>query len=326
MNHRERFVRTLTGKTVDRVPFIKVFGGTNAVLPRWEQECPGIGERIDELLGFEGEFRGWQVPPVDMNPSNLGPEEVLEDTAEKRIIRKGHGAVELTMKGVDFGFRFLEFPVKTRDDWHRVKDRHMDGDDPGRFLPTWPDFVKRYRTREVPIQLTHRGVYGFCRNLMGDEALALAFYDVPDMVHDMMTTYTDMALVVWEKMCAEMDFDLIECWEDMASKNGAFISPAMFREFMKPQYQRIRAFADAHDIEIVLVDSDGYIDKLTALMLEAGVTAMYPYEVQAGCDAAGMLDEHPALGIVGGLDKNVMARGTRAIDIEMERARALIRK
>jgi len=131
---------------------------------------------------------------------------------------------------------------------------------------------------------------------------------------------------VWEKMCAEVDFDLIECWEDMASKNGAIISPAMFREFMKPQYERVRAFADAHGIEIVLVDSDGYIDDLTELMLEAGVTAMYPYEVQAGCDPMRMLDRYPTLGIVGGLNKNVMAQGTGAIDAEMERARTLIRK
>ena len=53
MTSRERFVRTLTGREVDRVPFIKVFGGTNAVLPRWEEECPGISRSIDELLRFE---------------------------------------------------------------------------------------------------------------------------------------------------------------------------------------------------------------------------------------------------------------------------------
>ena len=31
MNTRERFVGTLCGEPVDRVPFMKVFGGTNAV-------------------------------------------------------------------------------------------------------------------------------------------------------------------------------------------------------------------------------------------------------------------------------------------------------
>jgi hypothetical protein len=30
------------------------------------------------------------------------------------------------------------------------------------------------------------------------------------------------------------------------------------------------------------VDSDGYIEELTELMLESGVTALYPYEMQEG--------------------------------------------
>ena len=46
MNDRERFVNTLTGRPVDRVPFIKVFGGTNAVLPGWEREYPMPWERL----------------------------------------------------------------------------------------------------------------------------------------------------------------------------------------------------------------------------------------------------------------------------------------
>ena len=35
LTHRQRFVRTLTGQEVDRVPFIKLFGGTNAHLREW---------------------------------------------------------------------------------------------------------------------------------------------------------------------------------------------------------------------------------------------------------------------------------------------------
>ena len=38
MNTRERFVGTLMGEPVDRVPFIKVFGGTNAAHKHWEDE------------------------------------------------------------------------------------------------------------------------------------------------------------------------------------------------------------------------------------------------------------------------------------------------
>ena len=42
MNARERFVKTLTGEPVDRVPFMKIFGGPNATHPEWEREYPGL--------------------------------------------------------------------------------------------------------------------------------------------------------------------------------------------------------------------------------------------------------------------------------------------
>ena len=50
LTHRERFVRTLTGREVDRVPFIKVFGGTNAMLGEWEAQCPGLTGNVDREI------------------------------------------------------------------------------------------------------------------------------------------------------------------------------------------------------------------------------------------------------------------------------------
>ena len=105
---------------------------------------------------------------------------------------------------------------------------------------------------------------------MGDQslALALAFYDDPELVHDILNTYTTTVMRIWDKMTAVLDFDLIECWEDMAYRSGALVSPAIFRNFLQPQFRKIRAYADAHRIPIVLVDSDGFIEPLTALIQE----------------------------------------------------------
>ncbi len=85
------------------------------------------------------------------------------------------------------------------------------------------------------------------------------------------------------------------------------------------------AFAAEHNISILLVDSDGYIDDLAALMLEAGITAMYPFEVGAGCRVEEVRARHPTLGIIGALEKEAMIRGKAAIDREMDRARRLIK-
>ena len=71
---------------------------------------------------------------------------------------------------------------------------------------------------------------------------------------------------------------------------------------------------------------DGYIEELTGLMLEGGGTALYPYEIGAGNDPARVLDRYPGGGGSGGLSKEAMYEGTEAIDAEMDRARALIRK
>ena len=162
---------------------------------------------------------------------------------------------------------------------------------------------------------------------MGDQslALALAFYDDPELVHDILNAYTTTVMRIWDKMTAVLDFDLIECWEDMAYRSGALVSPAIFRNFLQPQFRKIRAYADAHRIPIVLVDSDGFIEPLTALILKSGVNALYPFKMQSGNDTAKMLRMHPALGALGGLDKRVMSHGQAAIDAELKRARELIR-
>ena len=325
MTDRERFVRTLTGRPVDRVPFMKIFGGANAIKPHWEDEHPGIGECIDERLGFEGRGRGWDRPPVNTDLSRTGPVEILEETDEHVTRRFRTGKVEVTRKGGDYNRHTVEWPVGDRASWERVQAEHLDPDDPSRFPTNWPGLVAEYADRDWPMQLTHRGAYGFPRELVGDENLAYLFYDDPALVHDILNTYTDVTIAIWEKLVADVEFDLIECWEDMAFRDGSLISPRMFREFLAPQYGKVATFAKEHGIEIILVDSDGYVEELTALMQEAGVTALYPYEVQSGNDVARVRARFPEFACLGGLDKQVMARGKGAIDAEIERARELIK-
>lgn len=304
---------------------MKVFGGTNAVLPHWEREHPGLRQEIDRILRFEGRYRGWDCAPVNMDVSCVSQWEVLGEDEEQRIAKRPDGTVRVFRKETDYHGHIIEYPVKTRADWERVRKEFLDPDDPSRFPADWLDrYVPLYRDRDWPLQLTHRGVYGFARLMMGDEALAFAFYDDPILVHDIMDRYTEFAITVWGKMVKDVDFDLIECWEDMASKNGSLISRAMFDEFMAPNYRRLRVFAQAHNIEIILVDSDGNIMDLAEWMFDAGVNAMYPFEVLAGNDVGRLRKVLPEMGVIGGLRKEAMAEGADAVEAEMERAESLI--
>lgn len=326
MNTRERFVKTLIGEKVDRVPFIKVFGGTNAAHKEWEAEYPGIGNTIDKVLGFEGKYRGWETTPVNMDASKMDEPITIKETDDIHVQRDGDGVVYQFYKQGDYDRHAIEWPIKTMSDWNVYKTRFLDPDDTERFPTNWNELVEEYKTRDYPLQLTHWGVYGFARKKMGDENLAYAFYDNPKLVHDIMNYYTETAIHIWEKMVKDVDFDLIECWEDMAYKSGSLISPKTFREFITPCYKKISAFAREHGIKVILVDSDGFIEDLTELMLEGGVTALYPYEALAGNDVARTLDRYPRVGIIGGLRKECMYEGKEAIDNEIEKARKLIKK
>lgn len=127
---RERFVRTLTGQDTDRVPFMKIFGGTNDVLPAWERDYPGLHTYIDELLGFEGGYRGWRITPVNFDLCGEIETEVLSEDAQSAVIRYSYGKVVRQNKGTDYHQHTLEYPVKSREDWDRIKSRYLDPADP----------------------------------------------------------------------------------------------------------------------------------------------------------------------------------------------------
>ena len=148
-------MRVLTGQPTDRMPFIKLFGGANAVVPDRDREAAGVGEHIDEWLQFEGPYRGWQIASVNTYLSALGPDEVLVDNESERIVRSGEGEVRRWRKQGDYHTQPLRFAVADRNDWDRVKSRHLQADDPARFAPDWPAEVECLRVRNYPLQLTH---------------------------------------------------------------------------------------------------------------------------------------------------------------------------
>ena len=87
MTTRERFVRTLLGQEVDRVPFMKIFGGDGAVNRAWLKERPLLPTYIDELLGFEGGYRGWRTVPANYWLCGEITQEVLFETQDTLTVR-----------------------------------------------------------------------------------------------------------------------------------------------------------------------------------------------------------------------------------------------
>ncbi len=122
----------------------------------------------------------------------------------------------------------------------------------------------------------------------------------------------------WAEICGDLEPDCVLIWEDMASKTGSLISPAMFREFMTLYYVRIIDFFKQYGIKNIHVDSDGYIEDLLVLWDEVGVTGIFPIEIQAGNDVLQIRDNFPTFQLLGGIDKRILTTYKRAADIDDE--------
>jgi uroporphyrinogen decarboxylase len=130
---------------------------------------------------------------------------------------------------------------------------------------------------------------------------------------------TTVYLTVFEKVAQEVQVDVIHMWEDMCYKNGPLISPRHWDEFLGPNYRRLKAFAQDHNIPIISVDTDGDPDLITPPMMDAGANLLFPMEVAAGCDVNEWQEKYPTLAMMGNIDKRALAQGPEAIDRELAR-------
>jgi hypothetical protein len=265
----------------------------------------------NDSAAMEGHSRfGIRLGPV----SGLAPK-VLEDNAEYRIVRDILGRRTKLCKSSGTVPLPLEYPVRTMDDWQRIKP----------WYEYREDRVNREKLLEMKRQqeqgcLTIVGMLGGFdepRQLMGEEEICVSFYEQPEMIEDMLTTFADTAVRVLERVVEVMPVDCLFVHEDLAGKSGPLIGPKQVRQFILPYYRRIWDFLKVHGTRIFSQDSDGMIEPVIDDFLACGVNAFFPFEPGAGMDMVRSRKKYGRrFAVKGGIDKYAL-RGTKE-DIRRE--------
>jgi len=323
MTDRERFLAVFQFRPFDRCLMWEM-GPWESTLERWRAE--GWDGRENFGVTYRHDRRDQVILDRAMLPRF--ERRVLHDDGRVRLLVDERGVTcrELVERTETSMPNWLEFPVKDRASWKEMKRRY-DPHDPARYPADWEERKREWAARDYPLQLhggRDTGFFGPIRGWMGPERAMLTFYDDPTLIHEMMDFIADFTIEVMRRALDEVEFDSMFFWEDMAYKTGPLISPAMFREFMLPRYQRVTAFLRSRKVPVIMVDSDGRIDDLIPLWIEGGVNAIYPFEVAAGEDVVALRRRFPRLGMWGGVDKRALAAGRAAIDAELARVMPLI--
>jgi uroporphyrinogen decarboxylase len=252
--------------------------------------------------------------------------QVLSEDGQTRLLRDRDGILkrELTVYNTSSMPQFLRFPVETRQDFLNLLPR-LDPDTPERLSPRWRQLCSAYAQRDFPAGLTICGAFGHPRNLLGVEALCTAYYDQPELIHEILEHWLDFYTRLAARAWRDLQFDFVLIWEDMAYRGGSLISPRLFRRFMLPVYRRLVDFLHSLAPQppqlappVVIVDSDGDVSELVPLFLEAGVEAVLPFEVQAGMDVRQFRQKYGNnLAIIGGLDKRLLVEAGVGLQAEI---------
>jgi len=311
---RERFRAVTHFQPTDR-PFFYPQWVFPSTVERWQDEGMPGDVTFSRYFGFD---RMAQVP---INRGLLPPfrEKVVEEDRETKTVVDESGARKRIWKEGDCpGMpHFEEFGLRSRDDWPKFKER-LNPESPARYPDYWDDLVRCYRGRDYPLGIHGGSYYGWIRNWVGMENLALLYYDDPDLVHEISDYIGDMVIRTAERALDQIEFDFAWFWEDMAMKTASLISPKLFRDFLLPNYKRVTKLFREAGIDVMFVDCDGNIDELIPLWLEGGVNGVMPIEAAADCDVLKYRETygHDLL-LMGGIDKRALRFGKEEVEEEV---------
>ena len=151
---------------------------------------------------------------------------------------------------------------------------------------------------------THIGPFMSTYMVLGMQRMFRLLRNDIALVRAVMETRTDWCLAVFKK-AVELGSELIVMGDDAAYSEGPMISPRVWRDLVLPFHKQI-----ARELPVpVIWHSDGRMDKLLPLAVEAGFAGLHGLEPPAGNDLADIKKQYgEQLILIGNLDVNLLCK------------------
>ena len=148
-----------------------------------------------------------------------------------------------------------------------------------------------------------QGLFERAHFLLGFEDCLADFLEEPEYMEEILDVITEHKLALLDRAYRELKMDAVFFHDDWGSKYSLFMSPATWREFIKPREAKIIAHVKSlGDGNILFIHhSDSFLEPLIPEMIEIGI------DVWQGCIPQNDLvrlqkDFHGKIGFMGGID------------------------
>jgi uroporphyrinogen-III decarboxylase len=298
MNARERFLKNMNFEKTDRMPMFEWACWWDKTIERWKSEGLKVeakdglsaGDALHIDLGLDLQLQTW-----------------VHFTTKETPQPAYHGAPI----------------IETLEDYERIKPT---------LYPENPlndarmkEYARRQKEGSAVLWLTLEGPFWGPRTLLGIEPHLYAFYDEPELMHQINQDLMEYNMRVYEQVCEYFVPDFMTFAEDMSYNNGPMISEELFNEFMLPYYEQMIPKMKEKGTK-VFIDSDGDISMALDWFMRAGIEGILPLERQAGVDLEKLRARYPKCLFIGHYDKMVMPKGEAAMRAEFERLMPVMRQ
>jgi uroporphyrinogen decarboxylase len=311
MTSRERFIAALSGAPSDRIPICDT-GFWGETIERWRREGLPRDADLCDYFGLD------RIEGLWPNTGFRLPSEVIEETEDCVIFRDSMGATVRRWRDEHATPQHLDWALKTRADWERMKEHlHFDLD----RIPS--DIAERCR------QAHERGAlfyinpvepgWFFLHDAMGYEGCLKAMLDDPAWVDEMYRTHFELALGLMRHIYDEMGvrYDAVWFFSDLCYRNGMFFSPRVYRDLLMPYHKEFARFCHERGVYLML-HCDGDVRELIPLLIEAGFDAIQPLEARAGNDVRKLAKEHDGrITFFGNISAEIVTEGGARLEHEI---------
>jgi len=282
MTSKERTLAALRFEPPDRCPTFDEF---------WAEWGESVRERyaIPEGTSVEEHYEvDIRILFPDEGPYTTRAR-VVSESDEETIVITPWGATERQVKGAYFSEE-LEAPIKTPGDLDKnpfdppeLESRYEHMLDPVRYQPD--KFCYFVKTGGPYLRNAFiRGTENWLMDIAGDEGFA-----------------TELAMRMG-RFLAQIGLEALSRWgqydtgvwifDDMAYNHGPMFSPASFERVLLPAYAHmVKSWKDA-GASFVLLHSDGNIESLIPMLIDAGIDAFNPVEPRSGMDLVRLHEEY----------------------------------
>lgn len=324
---------------------------------RREYKAVNIAKQMENLLGFKDisddplafeTFYPWELTvenwlqeglPLEFAPGNLYPVPMdpcrfyFNDCMTVPVARYEEWLGFSPLRRLMFSIPYFssQYRISGWDDWKVLKEKTEK--DLERYcthenmMRIYGPYAEEHEKGKYTIRLrAGTGFFWLSRELLGIEEQFFAFYDDPELIHDI----NRFQLKIYKKYLTEiaeiLKPEVLLIPEDLSGVNGPMISPAVFREFVGNYYRQLFPELKEHGVKNIFIDTDGDFRLLIPDFLECGVDGFIPMDVNAGMDIAAVRRQYPGLKFIGAFNKLKIVEGPEAIDREFERILPVVRQ